>query len=127
MPNIVSVERLARFYESDRNFFSLIMIKHSVDGIDLEVSEVLFVPIEFPDGQCLTVGALGWGQIQIANSDDIQIIPRNSRKTWMLQLCATMMDFYPREMEKIVERRQRFETIKDYWANREDVWLEMQA
>ncbi len=75
MPNLTSVERLARFYESDTNVFSLVMIKYSVDGTDLEVSDVLFAPIEFLDWECLTVGALGWGQIQITNSNNIQTVP----------------------------------------------------
>ncbi|MCY3822116.1 MAG: hypothetical protein OXH52_22630 [Gammaproteobacteria bacterium] len=122
MPNLTSVERLARFYESDTNVFSLIMIKYLVDGTSLNVSDVLFVPIEFLDWECLTVGALGWGQIQIANSNNIQTVPQNSRKDWMLQLCDVMMAFYPREIEKIIERIQRFESVREYWVNKEDVW-----
>ena len=121
-PNLTSVERLARFYESDTNVFSLIMIKYTVDGTILRVSDVLFVPIEFIDWKCLTVGALGWGQIQIANSNSIQTVPQYSRKDWMLQLCDAMMAFYPREIEKITERIQRFESVREYWVNKEDVW-----
>ena len=122
MPNLTSVERLARFYESDTNVFSLIMIKYSVDGTAIEVSDVLFVPIEFLDWECLTVGALGWGQIQIANSNNIKTVPRSSRKEWMLQLCDVMMTFYPREIDKITERIHRFESVREYWAKKEDVW-----
>lgn len=122
MPNLTSVERLARFYESDTNVFSLIMIKYSVDETDIEVSDVLFVPIEFLDWECLNIGALGWGQIQIANSNNIRISPQYSRKQWMLQLCDVMTDFYPREISKIAERIQRFESVKEYWLKKEDVW-----
>lgn len=122
MPNLTSVERLARFYESDSNVFSLIMIKYSIVGIDVEVSDVLFAPIEFLDWECLTVGALGWGQIQIANSNNIRTIEQNSRKDWMLQLCDVMMDFYPREIGKIRERIQRFGSVREYWENKEDAW-----
>ena len=35
--------------------------------------ECKFVPIELLDWSCLTLGALGWGQIQIANSNNIVI------------------------------------------------------
>ena len=123
MPNLTSVERLARFYESDANVFSIIMIKYSISGTDLEVSDVLFAPIEFLDWKCLTVGALGWGQIQIKNSNNIRTIERNSRKEWMLQLCDVMIDFYPREIRKIItERIQRFEDVKEAWENKQDVW-----
>ena len=122
MPNLISVERLARFYESDANVFSLVMIKYSIEGTDLEVSDVLFTPIEFLDWKCLTVGALGWGQIQIANSNNIRMIERNSRKEWMLQFCDVMMDFYPREIGKITERIHRFENVREYWENQQDIW-----
>ncbi|MCY4158094.1 MAG: hypothetical protein OXF48_00575 [Bacteroidetes bacterium] len=122
MPNLTSVERLTRLYESDKNVFSLILIKYSIEGIDLVVSDVLFFPIEFLDWDCLTVGALGWGQIQIANANNIRILPRNSRKKWMLELCSVMMGFYPREIEKIMGRIHRFEEIKEYWEDKEDIW-----
>ena len=80
MPNLISVERLARFYESDYNVFSLIIIKYSVEDTKVMATEVTYTPIEFLDWECLTVGALGWGQIQIANSNNIKLIDRYSRK-----------------------------------------------
>lgn len=122
MPNLTSVERLARFYESDSNVFSLIMIKYSIDEEHLKVSDVLFSPIEFLDWNCLTVGALGWGQIQIANSNNVQTREGYSRKEWMLQFCDAIMEFYPREIGKIRERIQRFEEVKAHWKAKEDVW-----
>ena len=122
MPNLTSVERLSRFYESDTNVFSLIMIKYSIHGTELEVSDVLFSPIEFLDWDCLTVGALGWGQIQIANSNNIRTLERYSRKEWMLGLCDVMEDFYPREIGKIKDRLQRFERVRAYWEEKEDDW-----
>ena len=57
MPNLTSVERLSRFYECDTNVFSLILIRYSIEGIRLTVSEVQFSPIEFLNWDCLTVGA----------------------------------------------------------------------
>ena len=41
----------------------------------------------------------------------------------MLQLCDVMTEFYPREIDKITERIQRFETVRKYWKNKEDVWV----
>lgn len=82
MPNLTSVRRLARLYESDTDYFSLIMIKYQVDDLGLRVSDVLFSPIEFLDWQCLTIGALGRGQIQIAN---LSINSQNNVKTSSLR------------------------------------------
>ncbi len=122
MPNLTSVERLARFYESDVNVFSLLLIKYSIEGTKVTASEVLFSPIEFLDWKCLTVGALGWGQIQIANSNNIHVIDQYSRKKWMLQLCEVMIEFYPREIGKIMDRIDRFNSVKEYWKSKEDIW-----
>ncbi|MCY3627097.1 MAG: hypothetical protein OXG88_05600 [Gammaproteobacteria bacterium] len=122
MPNLTSVERLSRFYESDTNVFSLFLIKYSVSETKLTVSDCLFVPIEFLSWECLTIGALGWGQIQIANSNNIEIEAQNSRKDWMLQLCEVMLAFYPREIDKITERIQRFTVVRDYWRKKKDTW-----
>ena len=123
MPALTSVERLSRFYESDMNVFSILAVKYSVSGVKVTVSDVLFSPIEFLDWGCLTVGALGWGQIQLANSNDIRVTHGYSRRRWMLQLCEAMGEFYPREIDKIQTRIDRFESVRTYWESREDVWV----
>ena len=122
MPNLTSVRRLSRFYESDTNVFALLMIRYSMDGPKVNVSEVIFSPIEFLDWKCLTVGALGWGQIQIANSNDIRVIDRYSRKKWMIQLCDVMTEFYPQEIGKIEARMSHFESVKNHWESKDDIW-----
>ena len=98
------------------------MIKYSVEGTAITVSEVLFLPIEFLDWECLTIGALGWNQIQIANSNDIRVIDRYSRKKWILQLCEVMSEFYPREIDKIHDRIDQFNTVRKRWESKKDIW-----
>ena len=123
MPALVSVERLARFYEDDMNIFSILMIKYDVVSTRVQVNKVLFCPIEFLDWSCLTIGALGWGQIQIANSNTIDINHDQSRKSWMLSLCDAMLEFYPKEILKIQDRISRFNEVKSYWQNKNDIWI----
>ena len=75
-PNLTSVNRLARFYESDKNVFTLLMVKYEIEKTSIKVREVVFSPIEYFDWSCLTIGALGWGQIQLINSNvTIQVPP----------------------------------------------------
>ena len=120
MPNLTSVERLCRFYEDDANYFTLLLVSYQVAGTRAAVSDVLFVPIEFLNWSCLTIGALGWGQIQIANSNRIVLKHGTSRRQWMIELCDVMLEFYPNEIAKIGERIKRFEQIKDYWLAKSD-------
>lgn len=120
MPNLTSVERLSRFYEEDINYFALLKIDYKTNDTQVKIAKVTFAPIEFFDWDCLTIGALGWGQIQIANANVIKIVPKNSRKKWMLELCDTMLRFYPKEIEKIGERIDHFKKIRKIWEKKSE-------
>jgi hypothetical protein len=72
------------------------------------------------DWNCLTLGALGWGQIQIANSNNIIIDRKQTRREWMLSLCDKLAEFYPKEISKINDRILRFKEIKEYWLKQEN-------
>jgi len=120
MPNLTSVDRLARFYEDDNNYFVLLLIKYTMSPTGLSILEARFLPIEFLAWDSLTVGALGWGQIQIANANQIRIVPRPSRKRWMLDMCDVLMEFYPREIAKIENRLERFRKLRKVWLEKSD-------
>jgi hypothetical protein len=120
MPNLTSVERLARFYGENKNYFVLLLVSYKIESEKLKFANCTFVPIECLDWSCLTLGALGWGQIQIANSNVININVKNTRKKWMLQLCDTLDLFYPREIAKITQRIDYFRNIREYWENQPD-------
>ncbi len=119
MPNLTSVQRLARFYEDDANYFVLLLIEYHLDEQPV-VTDVHFIPIEFLSWECLTIGALGWGQIQISNANRIIINPGYARKTWMLELCDAVLAFYPREIAKIHDRIGYFESVRDFWQSKHD-------
>ena len=118
MPNLTSVHRLARFYEDDRNFFVILLIEYSVENGHLTFTSAHFIPIEHLEWSCLTIGALGWGQIQIANSNIVNVNRNNTRVDWMLSLCDVLDIFYPKEIEKITERIDYFQTVRAYWENK---------
>ena len=118
MPNLTSVERLSRFYEDDKNNFVILKIDYEVADKKFVIKQVLFKPIEFFSWQCLTLGALGWGQIQIANSNVIKIKEKQSRKRWMLEMCDTLFEFYPKEIAKINERVEYFQKVQKFWKDR---------
>ena len=114
---------MTRLYEDDQNYFVLLTVKYRLDEFQLRVEAAHFVPIEFLAWDCLTVGALGAGQIQIANANHINIIDDNSRKQWMLELCEVMLDFYPREISKITDRIDYIESVKQTWQGKPDIWI----
>lgn len=120
MPNLTSVRRLARFYEDDANYFVMLMVSYHLEATQTIVTNVRFVPIEFLGWDCLTIGALGWGQIQIANSNYITVNPQCPRKKWMLELCDVLFEFYPKEITKINDRIGYFKQVQEFWLAKPD-------
>ena len=120
MPNLTSVDRLARFYEDDSNYFVMLMVKYGVTGTRVTVRKVHFLPIEHLKWSCLTIGALGTGQIQIANSKHIEIDSTKSRRDWMLDFCDNVLEFYPREIAKTTKRISQFEKVKKFWLAKKE-------
>jgi hypothetical protein len=120
MPNLTSVERIARFYEDDKNYFVMLMVKYLIKQTKARVQEVHFISIEFLAWDCLTIGALGWGQIQIADAKVIKINEGYSRRKWMLELCDVMLDFYPKEIGKIKNRIEYFKQVKRRWEKKRE-------
>ena len=120
MPNLTSVERLSRFYEDDNNFFVILLAEYKVINSKIEFDAVRLIPIEHLKWDCLTIGALGWGQIQIANARVVNIDREQRRKNWMLQLCDIMDIFYPKEIAKIEKRVSYFEKVRLFWQNKQD-------
>lgn len=118
MPNLTSVERLARFYEDDSNYFSVMIIEYAKKNNFFFVSNIFFIPIEFLNWDCLTIGALGWGQIQIANANTIHINTEQTRKNWMLSMCDVLDIFYPKEKSKIDKRISYFSNVRNFWESK---------
>lgn len=115
MPNLISVRRLSTFYKNDTNVFCILIIEYEVRGNDIIYTNCYFKPIEAFSWDCLTIGALGWGQIQIANANVLKFEEKIDRKSWILKLCDMLDLFYDEEISKIGERKLWFSDIRDYW------------
>ncbi len=76
------------------------------------------MPMEHLKWDCLTIGALGWGQVQIANARIVNIERTQTRKNWMLQLCDVLDVFYPKEISKIEKRLTHFEKVRKFWESK---------
>ena len=118
MPNLISVRRIANFYRNDSNTFCILIVSYKVIDNKLEYGECYFKPIEAFSWNCLTLGALGWGQIQIANANNLLFNQTVSRKQWMLDMCDRLELFYNEEIGKIVERKDWFSKIRQEWESK---------
>ncbi len=118
MPNLTSVEKLSKFYKNDKNYFVILLAEYKVIDNKMSFDAVRLIPIEHLKWDCLSIGALGWGQIQITNSRIINIDSNQSRKEWMLKLCEKLNFFYPKEISKIEKRITHFEKVRKYWTDK---------
>ena len=96
----------------------ILLVEYTVEQDVFIFTGIQFVPIEHLAWSCLTIGALGWGQIQIANSNVIHINRDNTRANWMISLCDELDIFYPKEIAKISERVDYFRAVRAYWENK---------
>ena len=117
MPNLISVKRLANFYKNDSNHFCILIVEYTTGNGSIIYEQCHLKPIEAFDWECLTLGALGWGQVQIANANNL-VFTDDSRKAWMLRLCDNIAQFYDEEIAKIHERKTWFSDIRHYWESK---------
>ncbi|MDH7605338.1 MAG: hypothetical protein QHH13_10585 [Melioribacter sp.] len=122
MPNITSVDRLQELYVDNRNIFVVLLIDYKPSESKNNIVNVHFTPIEFLSWECLTIGALGAGQIQIRRASVITKIEKYSRKTWMNDFTEHMIEFYVNENYKLSERLLKANRTRVEWLKREDVW-----
>ncbi len=121
MPNLISVKRLATFYKNDdKNNFCILIVSYKVIDGNITYQNCHLKRIENFNWSCLTLGALGWGQIQITNANNLLFLENDPtiRKSWMLKLCDKLFTFYDEEISKIGERKTWFSSIKSYWESK---------
>jgi hypothetical protein len=118
--SLFHTDQYVQLEERTLNFLVVLFISYEAQNTGVIINRVQFIPIEFLSWDYLTIGAPGWGQIQIANSNFITIQAGYSRKAWMIELCDNLLDFYPREINKINQRIDYFRKVRASWESRLD-------
>lgn len=114
--NLISWRRLAKFYERPENTFLIVLVSYEVTGHDVAFKACRTFPIEWLSWETLSLGLLGWGQIQFTNTRSFQEVTGNSRSAWMTEMCDRLLDFYPNEVAKIQDRIAFARKIRERWA-----------
>ncbi len=101
MPNLISISRLKKFYENDRNLLLYVFVKYINHGNNVQVLQVKVKPIEQINWECLTIGNLGKGQLQITDMNKISFQNFMTRKDWMERLSYDAIIYYQKLIDKI--------------------------
>lgn len=123
MPNITSVDRLEKLYQNDKNIFVVLLIDYKPSKTSNFISNVSFLPVEFFAWDCLTIGALGIGQLQIKRASRVIKVIKNSRKNWMREFSEHLMIFYAKETSKTAKRLTNAADLLAVWKSKTDIWI----
>lgn len=118
MPNLTSVVKLSNLYKIENNYFVIIMIGYKIRKDKIIVQNIIISKIENLTWKSLGFGNLGNGQIQIKNSNKIEIDYNQSRNNWMLELCNLTIEFYHKVINKKEKGIVEFEKLKNYWLTK---------
>ncbi len=111
MPNLSSIKRLYDLYKDDNKFFALLFISYKTENNVFDLKNISFFPIEYVNWKSLTIGALGWGQLQILNSNKIILDEEQTRSSWIKTFNKKIKIFYENEKVKIDKRQKYFSNL----------------
>lgn len=103
-PNITTVKTIEKLYNDPQNIFLILLVHYNADLEKNFITGVQLFPIEWVDWSCLDIGALGNGQIQIKNSNEIIINKYADRHDWNEEFKKQLMLFYRKQETKIRKR-----------------------
>lgn len=83
MPNLSSIKRLRKLYANNKKYFMLLFIDYELVDNKPLFKNVWFLPVENLSWDCLSIGALGFGQLQIKNASNITFNFDISREEWL--------------------------------------------
>lgn len=99
MPNLTAFEKLLSLYESQTTFYDMLLVKYSIENDSFLVHDVIIKPIEKIHPDCLTIGALGKGQLQLKNSNSVCDYPF-SRTDWINYMKKEYLNFWIKQKAK---------------------------
>ena len=101
MPNLISIDRLAKFYKTDTNYLLYIFIDYvTVDNITT-IKNVLVKLVEELSWEILAIQNLGKGQLQIKNMNNELLFIDANRVSWLSTLKSNAYIYYDKLIEKV--------------------------
>ena len=101
MPNLISISRLKKFYDNDRNLLLYVFVKYISYGHSVQILDIQVKAVEQLNWECLTIGNLGKGQLQVKNMNEISFQNHMTRKDWMERLSYDVVIYYQSLVNKI--------------------------
>ena len=101
MPNLVSIDRLRKFYEKDTNFLVYIFVDYKTVGTTTTIEKIEVRLVEELDWSIVAIQNLGKGQLQIKNMNSDLVFITPNRAVWMATLKTNATNYYNKLIQKI--------------------------
>ena len=101
MPNLISIDRLRKFYESDDNFLIYVFINYSTENNITKINKIDVKYIEEIHWSMLAIQNIGKGQLQIKDMKNDLLFTEADREKWMTTLRLKAVKYYDKLIEKV--------------------------
>lgn len=100
MPNLISVDRLKKFYENKNNHLIYIIVSYQTINEITQIKNIQIRFVEELSWEILGIQNLGKGQLQIKNMNNELIFVEPNREEWINTLKQNMIKFYKKQIAK---------------------------
>jgi hypothetical protein len=100
MPNLISVDRLKKFYENKNNHLIYIIVSYQTINEITQIKNIQIRFVEELSWEILGIQNLGKGQLQIKNMNNELIFVEPNREEWINTLKQNMIKFYKKQSAK---------------------------
>jgi len=101
MPNLISIDRLRKFYESENNYLVYAFIDYITRDDVTTITKIEVKLVEELHWSMLAIQNLGKGQLQIKDMNNNLTFTEIDRNKWMATLKVKAVKYYDRLMEKV--------------------------
>jgi hypothetical protein len=108
MPNLVSIERLAKILKDPNQTLTYVVVHYSVDHDKklVDLTDYRMYNIEYIDHSCLAIQNLGLGVLQLKNSKNPILVYEGD--DWSKDFTKMCKEFYAKQVRKFTKLMEQY-------------------
>lgn len=107
-PNLISIKRLSDYLKTPENELAYIFVSYKFDEDSIRIYNISVAHIEHLKWDCLSIGNLGKGQLQVNNMHSLEFDYNQKRAVWIDIFRNEVILYYNKLTEKIEKWKKSF-------------------
>ncbi len=107
-PNLISIKRLGDYYKDPNNSLAYIFVSYRLNNGNIKIYNINVVNVEHLKWNCLSIGNLGKGQLQVTNMHKLEFDYNQKREDWINTFRKNGNLYYNKLSEKIEKWKKSF-------------------